>query len=93
MVEGDEEAVVDVEEVWMVVFTQPSHLCEVRNQGDGNTFRLWVNISLLSACRADIACVKLFHGQLQFALIFSSFNMNWQTVHNGWQSLTGPCLQ
>ena len=40
MVERDEEAVVDVEEVWMVVFTQPSHLCEVRNQGDGNTFRL-----------------------------------------------------
>ena len=27
VVEGDEEAVVDVDEVWMVVFTQPSHLC------------------------------------------------------------------
>ena len=40
VVEGDEEAVVDVDEVWMVVFTQPSHLCEVCSQGDGNTFRL-----------------------------------------------------
>ena len=40
----------------MVIFTQPSHLCEVCSQGDGNTFRLWVYISLSSACRADIAC-------------------------------------
>ena len=40
VVERDEDAVVDVDEVWMVVFTQPSHLCEVCSQGDGNTFRL-----------------------------------------------------